>query len=218
MQCSATIVVELAPEAEGSQMEAAIQAAGRRAMCAALKQAVRSYEAAHPACPHCGGVQTQPQGTVARRVLTRFGRVVLPLRQVRCDGCGRRRFRPARRCLQALAGGTVTPELGAACALAMFALAYLAVLRSQIQAPQAQPTHQAQRGPVAYPPDTAAETATEAATEMEKGAVSAADRRARGQVTIDRAGDPACTLGGRSSGLSGGCQCGVRLVRLATAS
>jgi hypothetical protein len=98
-------------------MEAAIQAAGRQAMRAALKQAVRSYEEAHPACSHCGGVQSQPQGTVARRVLTRFGRVVLQLRRQRCGACWRR-FRPAQRCVQALRGGNVTPALGAACALA----------------------------------------------------------------------------------------------------
>lgn len=117
MQCSVTIVVELAPEAEVGQMEAAIQEVGRQAMRAALKQAVRSYEAAHPACPHCGGVQSYPQGTVARRVLTRFGQVVLHLRRQRCGACGRR-FRPAQGCLQALTGSNVTPELGAACALA----------------------------------------------------------------------------------------------------
>lgn len=117
MQCSVTVVVELAPEAEVSQMEAAIQEAGWQAMRAALRQAVCSYEEAHPACPHCGGVQSQGQGTVTRRVLTRFGRVVLRLRRQRCAACGRR-FRPAHRCLQALAGGNVTPALGAACALA----------------------------------------------------------------------------------------------------
>jgi hypothetical protein len=117
MQCSVTIVVELASEADVSQMEAAIQEAGRQAMRAALKQAVRSYEEAHPACSHCGGMQSQPEGTVARRVLTRFGRVVLQLRRQRCGACWRR-FRPAQRCVQALRGGNVTPELGAACALA----------------------------------------------------------------------------------------------------
>lgn len=117
MQCSVAIAVELAAEAEVSQMEVAIQEAGWQAMREALKLAVRSYEAAHSACPHCGSAQSQPQGTVARRVLTRFGQVVLHLRRCRCGACGRR-FRPAQRCLHALAGGNVTPELGAACALA----------------------------------------------------------------------------------------------------
>lgn len=117
MQCSVTIVVELAADAGVSEMEGAIQAAGRQAMRAALHQAVRSYEEAHPACPHCGSAQTLSQGTVARRVLTRFGRVVLRLRRQRCGGC-ERRFRPAQPCVQALGGGSVTPGLGAACALA----------------------------------------------------------------------------------------------------
>lgn len=117
MQCSVQVVVELAPEASVSQMESAIQEAGRQAMCAALKQAVRGYEVAHAACPHCSGRQSQPQGTVARRVLTGFGRVVLARRRQRCMACGRR-FRPAQPCLAALAGGNVTPALGAACALA----------------------------------------------------------------------------------------------------
>lgn len=117
MQCSVTIVVELAPEADVSEMEAAIQAAGWEAMRAALQQAVQHWEEAHPACPHCGGRRSKRQGTVARRVLTRFGRVVVQQRRQRCAECGRR-FRPAQRCLQALSGGNVTPALGVACALA----------------------------------------------------------------------------------------------------
>ena len=123
MQCSVTIMVELAPEADVSQMEEAIQEAGRQAMRAALAQAVRGYEGAHAACPHCGGEHSQGQGTVARRVLTRFGRVVLRLRRQRCGACGRR-FRPAQGCLAGLAGGNVTPELGAACALVGVSWAY----------------------------------------------------------------------------------------------
>lgn len=117
MQCSVRVVVEIAPEASISEMEATIQEAGRQAMREALGQAVRAYEAAHAACPGCGHTQSQAQGTVARRVLTCFGRVVVPLARRRCAGCGQR-FRPARDCLAVLAGGQVTPELGAACALA----------------------------------------------------------------------------------------------------
>jgi hypothetical protein len=109
-------------------MEATIQDAGRQAIRAALKQAVRSYEAAHPACPHCGGVQSQGQGTVVRRALTCFGRVALRLGRQRCCTCGRR-FRPAQRCMQALGGGTVTPALGAACALAGASWRYVTAAR-----------------------------------------------------------------------------------------
>lgn len=128
MQCSVPLVVELAPEADVSQMEEAIQEAGRQAMRQALQQAVRGYEAAHATCPHCGGAQSHAQGTVARRVLTSFGRVVLPLRRQRCAACGRR-FRPADACLAALAGGNVTPSLGAACALAGASWAYATAAR-----------------------------------------------------------------------------------------
>lgn len=117
MQCSVTIVAEIDPEADISQMEAEIQEAGRQAMRAALVQAVRGYEAAHAACPHCGSAQSRSGGTVVRRVLTRFGRVVVPLRRQRCVPCGRR-FRPAQGCLRVLGCGNVTPELDAACALA----------------------------------------------------------------------------------------------------
>lgn len=128
MQCSVTIVVELALEADMSQMEEAIQEAGREAMRATLRQAVRGYEGAHAACPHCGGEESQTQGTVSRRVLTCFGRVVLALRRQRCLSCGRR-FRPAQGCVAALAGGNVTPALGAACALAGASWAYAPAAR-----------------------------------------------------------------------------------------
>ena len=67
MQCSVQVTVELADEATVSEMEDAIQEAGWQAMRAALGQAVRGFEAAHAACPHCGGAQSQSQGTVTRR-------------------------------------------------------------------------------------------------------------------------------------------------------
>lgn len=115
MQCSVQVTVELADEATVSEMEDAIQEAGWQAMRAALGQAVRGFEAAHAACPHCGGAQSQSQGTVTRRVLTRFGRVILSVRRQRCASC-QRRFRPATGWLAGLAGGNVTPGLGQACA------------------------------------------------------------------------------------------------------
>lgn len=98
-------------------METVIQEAGRQAMREALCQAVADYEAQHLDCMACGHAQTQTQGTVRRRVLTRFGRVILHLRRKRCGHCGGR-FRPARGCLRALGRGAVTPELGMACAQA----------------------------------------------------------------------------------------------------
>ncbi len=80
MQCTLTLVVELDAEADVSQMEDAIQAAGRQAMRHALQQAMREYEATHAMCPHCGATSSQSQGTVACRVVTRFAGS--------CWGCG----------------------------------------------------------------------------------------------------------------------------------
>lgn len=82
-----------------------------------LGAAVDAYEGAHLGCPHCGNAASRSQGTVLRRVLTCFGRVVVRLRRRRCQHCGRR-FRPAAGCLTGLRHGNVTPDLGAACALA----------------------------------------------------------------------------------------------------
>jgi hypothetical protein len=128
MQCSVVVDVELDPEAGIAQMEQAMVEAGRRAMRAALAQAVRSYEDAHPACPWCGEQPSRSEGTVRRRVLTGFGRVVLALRRQRCGGCGRR-FRPADGCLRELNGGNVTPELAQAGALAGASWPYVTAAR-----------------------------------------------------------------------------------------
>lgn len=143
MQCSVTIVVEIAAEGDISQMEGVIEEAGRRAMRAALGQAVRGYEAAHAACPRCGGTQSQGQGTVARRILTRFGRVVA-LRRQRCGACGKR-FRPARGCLGALGSDNVTPALGTACALARASWPYATAARVLRELCGAQISHEAVR-------------------------------------------------------------------------
>ena len=117
MQCSVLVNVELDPEAAVAEMERVILAAGQQAMRQALGAAVDAYERAHLACAHCGSADSRSQGTVSRRVLTRFGRVVVALRRQRCQACGRR-FRPAAGCFADLGQGNVTPELGAACALA----------------------------------------------------------------------------------------------------
>jgi hypothetical protein len=109
MQCSVRVVVEVDAEAGIAQMEQAVREAGRQAMRSAVKQAVRGYEAGHPSCPACGSTQSQSQGTVARRLATGCGRVVVPLRRQRCRCCGRR-FRPAHACLEGLGRGSVTPE------------------------------------------------------------------------------------------------------------
>jgi hypothetical protein len=82
--------------------------------------------------------------------------------------------------------------------LVMFVLAYLAVLRARLQA------QQTQQEPVTH---------RHTATEVAKGGPLAAGRLERRPVTVDRARDPACALGGRSGGLSGGCNSDPGLVR-----
>ena len=54
MQVQVSLTIELAASASLTEMEQQIQAAGRQAMRAALKQAIRQWEDQHPACPHCG--------------------------------------------------------------------------------------------------------------------------------------------------------------------
>jgi hypothetical protein len=117
MECSVSVTVAVGVPAGVVELEQAILQAGWDAMRQALQQAVRTYEDAHSGCPHCGGTTSRSQGTVRRRVLTRFGKVVLRLRRQRCRSC-QRRFRPAHGCLAALGREQVTPELATACALA----------------------------------------------------------------------------------------------------
>jgi hypothetical protein len=109
--------VMLEREANVATMEQAIAEAGRAAMRQGVQQAVRQYEEAHLACPGGGAPGSVSQGTVRRRVLTRFGRMVLHLRRQRCDGC-QRRLRPAHGCLAVLGRGPVPPEFAQAGALA----------------------------------------------------------------------------------------------------
>jgi hypothetical protein len=79
-------------------------------MKAALKQAIQQNEKQHNTCPRCGSDQVHTQGTKHRVLLTRFGRVDVPLQRLRCQAC-RLLFRPAERCLAEVKGHNVTPEL-----------------------------------------------------------------------------------------------------------
>jgi len=141
MQCSVSVTIELDPEARIAEMERLILEAGWQAMRQALGAAVDAYEQTHLACPHCGSSDSRSQGTVARRMLTRFGRVVVRLRRRRCQACGRR-FRPAAGCLTGLGQGNVTPELGAACALAGARWPYATAARVLHDVCGAQVSHQ----------------------------------------------------------------------------
>lgn len=93
-----------------SQLESQIEEAGRSAMKAALQQAIRGIEAQQDRCPRCGSDQLHTQGTKRRVLLTRFGRVDVPLQRLRCQAC-RLLFRPAERCLAEVKGHNITPAL-----------------------------------------------------------------------------------------------------------
>lgn len=93
-----------------SQMESRIEEAGRAVMKEALKQAIGVAEEQQSSCPQCGNEQCRSQGTKRRVLLTRFGRVEVALKRLRCTGCGHL-FRPADPCLAEVKGHNVTSDL-----------------------------------------------------------------------------------------------------------
>jgi hypothetical protein len=115
MQITVSLMVDIPASADINEIEQRVQQAGQQAMRAATQQAVRVAEEQRKTCPHCGSQTVQSEGTDRRIVLTKFGRVVLALRRLRCQAC-RRRFRPANVCLKGLEGGNVTVALSQACA------------------------------------------------------------------------------------------------------
>lgn len=117
MQIRVSVTVDLPASGTIDAVEPLIVAAGQGAMRAAVQAACREYERQVRACPHCQGEALQSRGTDERRVRTSFGRVVLHLRRLRCEACGRR-VRPADPFLATLGGLTVTARLREACALA----------------------------------------------------------------------------------------------------
>lgn len=121
MQCSVTVRVDVGPGDGIEELEERVLHAGRAAMRGALAAAVQAVEEQQAACPHCGVSRAEQQirthGTKRRVLLTRFGRVELRLRRLRCRACGQQ-FRPSQACLAELDGANVTRELAAACALA----------------------------------------------------------------------------------------------------
>ena len=94
MQVQVSLKIELAASASLTQMEQQIQEAGRQAMREALKQAIRQWEEQSPTCPHCGQKQRRLEGTTRRVIATTFGRVEVPRRRFRCQGCGVAGVRP----------------------------------------------------------------------------------------------------------------------------
>ena len=110
MQVQVSLTIELEATASLSQMEQQIQQVGQQAMREALKQVIRQWEEHHPTCPHCGGKQRRLEGTTRRVIATTFGRVQVPRRRFRCQGCGRR-WCPANSLFSELKGGTISQPL-----------------------------------------------------------------------------------------------------------
>lgn len=77
---------------------------------ALMQQAIRATEEQSQSCPQCRSEQCRFRGTKRRVLLTRFGRVEIPLKRRRCQAC-RHLFRPAERCLGEVKGHNVTPGL-----------------------------------------------------------------------------------------------------------
>ncbi|SRR5581483_7081984 len=123
MYVTVSLKIELDATATLSQMERQIQEAGREAMKRALAQAIRQSEEHQPACPACGCQQVQTRGTKQRVLLTRFGRVQMPLKRLRCQQC-HHVFRPAEHCLAEIKGHNITPDLRELAALVGRAFPY----------------------------------------------------------------------------------------------
>ena len=107
MQVQVSLTIEIGASASLTQMEQQIQEAGRQAMREALKQAIRQGEDQTVTCPHCGQKQRRVEGTTRRVIATTFGRVTVPRRRFRCQGCGRR-WCPATSLFNELKGGTIS--------------------------------------------------------------------------------------------------------------
>ena len=117
MHVQVSLTIEIAATASLTEMEQQIQQAGQQAMREALKRAIRHWEEQTPACPHCGEKQRRLEGTVRRSIATTFGRVQVPRRRFRCQGCWHR-WCPANSLFSELKGGTVSQPLREAAMLA----------------------------------------------------------------------------------------------------
>src|SRR2546421_2586896 len=117
MHVQVSLKIEIAATAGLSQMEQQIQQAGQQAMREALKQAIRQQEEHNGKCPHCGGKQRRLEGAVRRSIATTFGRVQVPRRRFRCQGCWHR-WCPANQLFTELKGATISQPLREAAMLA----------------------------------------------------------------------------------------------------
>jgi hypothetical protein len=117
MPVQVSLTIEISASASLAEMEQQIQEAGQQALREALKQAIRHWEDQKPACPHCGEKQRRLEGTVRRSIATTFGRVQVPRRRFRCQGCWQR-WCPANHLFAQLKGGTESQPLQEAALLA----------------------------------------------------------------------------------------------------
>lgn len=117
MQVQVSLTIEIAASASLAEMEHQVQDIGQQAMREAFKQTIRQWEDQQQVCPHCGAKQRRLEGTVRRVIATLFGRVQVPRRRFRCQGCGRR-WCPANALFAELAGGTISRPLQEAAWLA----------------------------------------------------------------------------------------------------
>lgn len=117
MQVHVSLTIELAATASLTEMEQQIHEGGQQAMRETLKHVIRHWEDQQQACAHCGAKQRRLEGTVRRVLATTFGRVAVPRRRFRCQGCGRR-WCPANRLFAERKGGTVSRPLQEAARLA----------------------------------------------------------------------------------------------------
>jgi hypothetical protein len=117
MQVQVSLTIEIAATANLAEIEQQVQEIGQQAMREAFKQVIRRWEDQQQACPHCGARQRHLEGTVRRVIATLFGRVQVPRRRFRCQGCGRR-WCPANALFAELNGGTVSRPLQEAAWLA----------------------------------------------------------------------------------------------------
>ena len=107
MQVQVSLTIEIPATASISEMEQQIQEAGQQAMRGALKQAIRQWEDQRSSCLRCGEKQRRLEGTVRRTLATIFGRVEVPRRRFRCQGCWHR-WCPANRLFADLKAGTIS--------------------------------------------------------------------------------------------------------------
>lgn len=110
MYVQVSLKLDVSTSASFSELEQQIQQAGQEAMREALKHVIKAWEHEHETCPACGQTSPRLEGTVRRTIATVFGRVQVPRRRFRCQGCWQR-WCPANELLQVLRAGRISPPL-----------------------------------------------------------------------------------------------------------